>query len=131
MRDDKELAAKTVAAFIEALARTSPSGKQNSFASRAHALYGLVETGRQQPRSLAPAFLKPVSADEEGGDMFKASVKRLEELRAAFERAYGAPAERDEIMNVPAGKGSLAGLVTLAAVAAGNPDPLRKNRHAA
>ena len=131
LRDDKELAAKTVGAFIELLTRTSPSGKQNSFASRAHAIYGLVETGRQQPRSLAPAFLKPVSADEEGGDMFKASVKRLEELRAAFERAYGAPSERHEIMNVPAGKGSLATLVTLAAGAAVDPEPLRKNRHAA
>ena len=64
LRDDKELAGKTAAAFIEALAKTSPSGKQNSYASRSHATYGLVETGSQQPRSLAAAFLKPVGSNE-------------------------------------------------------------------
>ena len=131
LRDDKELAGKTAAAFIEALARTSPSGKQNSFASRAHALYGLVETGPQQPRSLAAAFLKPVGSNEGNADVFAASVERLEHLRQAFEKAYGTACEQHKIMNVVGGKGSLADLVRLAADAAHNAAPLRKHRHAA
>ena len=130
LRDDKELAGKTAAAFIEALAKTSPSGKQNSYASRSHATYGLVETGCQQPRSLAAAFLKPVGSSDDG-DVFAASVARLEELRRAFERAYGAPCDEYKIMNVPGGKGSLAELVRLAADAAHNAAPLRKRLHAA
>ncbi len=131
LRDDKELAGKTVAAFIEALAKTSPSGKQNSFASRAHALYGLVETGRQQPRSLAAAFLKPVSTAEHEGDVFKASVERLGTLREGFEKAYGPGSDHHMVMDVPGGTGSLADLVRLATDATRNAEPLRKNRHAA
>jgi CRISPR system Cascade subunit CasC len=127
-----ELSKKTAAALIETLARTSPSGKQNSYASRAHALYGLVEAGPQQPRSLAAAFLKPVDAAREGeGDLLKASVSRLQALREAFERAYGKPAEAHKIMNVLEETGSLADLVKLAADAAHNAEPLRKRRHAA
>ena len=37
----------------------APTGKQATFASRARASYVLAETGDQQPRSLAVAFLEP------------------------------------------------------------------------
>ncbi len=133
LRDDKDLAAKTTAAFIEALAKTSPSGKQNSFASRAHALYGLVETGSQQPRSLAAAFLKPVdAAREEGGDLLLASTVRLVALRKAYEHAYGKGCDHHKSMKLlPQPEGNLADLVRLAADAAHHAEPLRKHRHAA
>lgn len=132
LRDDKELAGKTAAAFIEALAKTSPSGKQNSFASRAHALYGLVETGPQQPRSLAAAFLKPVGPGEGDGDAFAASVARLEALRKAYDDAYGKGYDQAKAMKLlPQAQGSLAELVQLAADAAHNAAPLRKRSHAA
>ena len=132
LRDDKELAGKTAAAFIEALAKTSPSGKQNSFASRAHALYGLVEKGQQQPRSLAAAFLKPVGSSEEHGDMFAASVVRLEALRKAYDDAYGKGYDNAKTMRLlPQAQGSLTEMIRLAADAAHNAAPLRKHRHAA
>src|SRR5579883_3225208 len=148
LRDDKELAGKTAAAFVEALAKTSPSGKQNSFASRGHAIYGLVETGRQQPRSLAAAFLKPVDPNEDrggnggdgGGDPLKASAVRIMELRNAFGRAYGPGSDRHIVMDVMSvlegakysdPRGNLADLCRLAADAAHNAEPLRTRRHAA
>ncbi len=66
-----------------------------------------------------------------GGDLFAASVGRLETMRDAFAKAYGAPAEHHEIMNVPGEKGTLEDLIRLAADAAHNAQPLRGNRHAA
>ncbi len=58
---DEALANKTLEALIESTATVAPTGKQNSFASRARASYLLCETGNQQPRSLSVAFLKPVT----------------------------------------------------------------------
>jgi CRISPR system Cascade subunit CasC len=114
---DSALATRTVEAFISALAETSPKGKQNSYASRTRALYGMVEIGAQQPRSLAAAFLKAVGPNEADGDVFEASVRRLEELRQGFERAYGAGADKRAVMNVVEKQGTLAELCALAAEA--------------
>jgi CRISPR system Cascade subunit CasC len=132
LQDDTELASKTAAAFIEALAKTSPAGKQNSFASRAFASYALVETGCQQPRSLAAAFLKPVAPSDGEGDLFEASVERLTNLRHAYDAAYGACSDASREMKLlPKAEGSLADLVQLAANAARNAKPLGKHRDAA
>jgi CRISPR system Cascade subunit CasC len=57
---DDQLADRAIAALIEASAKIAPTGKQNSFASRAYASYIMAEKGDQQPRSLSIAFLKPV-----------------------------------------------------------------------
>lgn len=87
--DDEDLTQTAIAAFVEGLATSSPTGKQASFASRARASYMRVEKGHQQPRSLAAAFLKPVR-DE---DLLAGSIARLEApktgLVAQMNAAYG------------------------------------------
>ena len=90
-------------ALGEAAATIGPSGKQNSFASRARADYILAEKGSQAPRSLVAAFLDPVRE----GDLLRGSVKRLRDLQHAMDDAYGATADAREEMDVRGGEGSL------------------------
>lgn len=113
---DKALAAKAIDGLIEAAATIAPRGKQNSYASRARALYGRVEIGDAQPLSLAAAFLDPIGRRPDDDNMFAVSVDRLRDLRAKVSKAYGDAPETAE-MNVPAGAGALADLKTLAAKA--------------
>lgn len=111
---DKELAKKAVAAFIEAAAKISPKGKQNSYASRARASYILAEAGPEAPRTLAAAFQKPVLALGADGDVAALSIAQLETLRDQFGHAYGDAPARNAVMNVAAGKGTIADIITLA-----------------
>jgi len=85
---DRQLAKSAVSAAIEAATQVSPSGKQNSYASRAEASYVLMETGQGMPRSLAGAFQVPVGLTGEH-DYLEAAIDRLTRLRAGFVRAYG------------------------------------------
>lgn len=101
------LADAAVGALVEALATTSPKGKQASFASRARASYILAEKGDQQPRSLAGAFLRPVS----GEDLMSASVQVLQSFCERLDKAYGACADERREMSVDEGKGSLGDVV--------------------
>ena len=96
---DEELASRAVAAFVEGLAKSTPSGKRSSFAHQTHASYLLVEKGDQQPRSLAGAFLKPVRAGE-SGDLLEESVKALSGHREAMAKAYGEPCDEASTMNL-------------------------------
>lgn len=82
---NKELAEKAIKALIETSATISPTGKQNSFASRAYASYILAEKSDKQPRSLAVAFLKPVS----GEDALLNAVNAFKKMRENFGKAYG------------------------------------------
>lgn len=100
---DKELADKALMALVEAAAKVSPTGKQNSFASRARTSYLLAEKGSDQPRSLSVAFLKPVR----GEDVLALSVKELEKRRENFDKVYGPCADAFKIMNAESGEGSL------------------------
>ena len=104
---DDALAKAAVAALIEAAATVAPRGKQASFASRARASYLLAEVGPQQPRSLATAFLTPVS----GRTLMKASIKALEKFRAKLDNAYGECADDYRIMDVHDGKGGLSDII--------------------
>ncbi len=104
---DNELTGKTLAALIEAAATVSPTGKQNSFASRARASYILCETGDQQPRSLSAAFLKPVA----GTDILDSAIRSLEDAVEKMDNAYGPCAEQRTTLNVPKGEGSLVGVI--------------------
>lgn len=79
-----ELANQTLRAFTEAALKVSPTGKQNSFASRAYASWALAEKGTDQPRSLAAAFYKPII----GSDQLSVSVKRISELRENMNAVY-------------------------------------------
>jgi CRISPR system Cascade subunit CasC len=103
---DKRLAATAIAALIEGLAKTSPCGKQASFASRSCASYLRIEKGTQQPRSLAAAFFRPVRGD----DLLAASVAAIEGetgLAAAMNKAYGPCFDAHYVMNVADRQGSL------------------------
>ena len=106
----EELANSALKALIEAAATVAPSGKQNSFASRARALYLMAEKGSQQPRQLSSAFLKPV----DNVDMVKVAIQRLEKLRDNMDKAYGACADDTKIMDVEKGEGSLAEILKFA-----------------
>lgn len=100
---DRALAIAGAKALVEALATTAPSGKQNSFAHRPRASHIRAEFGRQQPRSLAGAFFRPVS----GEDLMAASVTALNAEAEALDRAYGQDWAR-EVMDLAEGRGSLA-----------------------
>jgi len=106
---DAGLAAKAMAALVEAAAKVSPTGMQNSFASRSYASYVHAEKGDQQPRTLSQAFLNPVS-DRDGGGMLDKAVAALEERMANFDAVYGPCADRRSKFNVEKGEGSLAAL---------------------
>ncbi|MDQ7734843.1 type I-E CRISPR-associated protein Cas7/Cse4/CasC [Halomonas sp. SpR1] len=89
LQGNSELADQAIAALVEAAAKTSPKGKQNSFGSRAHASYVLAEKGNQQPRSLSTAYLRPISGQDQALD----AIKRIEEQANAFDSAYDAGAD--------------------------------------
>jgi CRISPR system Cascade subunit CasC len=100
----KELMGKTIASLIESAATVSPTGKQNSFASRARAMYGLAEKGIEQPRSLHAAFLQPVRGD----DVLRQSIDNIKTLKANFDKVYGKCASGGEkSFNVTTGEGSM------------------------
>ena len=108
---DRALARRGLAAAVEAFATASPSGKRNSFSHHTRASYIRAESGPQQPRSLASAFLKPVA----GEDLLTASVSALEDMAGKFDRAYGPQAHEHATMNVVAGVGDLAAIQSFVA----------------
>lgn len=93
---------KAISALVESAVTVSPSGKQNSFASRAYASYVLAEKGDKQPRSLAGAFLKPVSGD----DVLDSAANALINTRKTFNAVYG-DASGSRILNATKGEGTL------------------------
>jgi CRISPR system Cascade subunit CasC len=107
LQDDTELVNKTLAALTEAMAKVSPTGKQNSFASRAYTSYLLAEKGTQQPRSLSVSFLKPV----QGQDVLNDAITELNKHCENFDKVYGACAESRKAMNALTGEGSLQEIV--------------------
>lgn len=109
--DDAELSKLALQALLSAATKVSPTGKQNSFASRAYASYVLAEKGDQQPRSLAQAFLKPVV----GADMLERAVKELSKRVENFDKVYGKCADDRKSFNVETGEGSLGELINFIA----------------
>jgi CRISPR system Cascade subunit CasC len=103
LEGDTTLANKTLSALVEAAAKVAPTGKQNSFASRAWASYMLAEKGTQQPRSLSVAFLKPIA----GNDMLSGAIEALCTTRKHMDDVYGACADDHKTFNTLTGKGTL------------------------
>ena len=81
---DEALANQTLRAFTEAALKVSPTGKQNSFASRAYASWALAEKGTEQPRSLAAAFYEPIN----GTGQLDVAVQRITTLRENMNTVY-------------------------------------------
>ncbi|MCV6612124.1 MAG: type I-E CRISPR-associated protein Cas7/Cse4/CasC [Amphritea sp.] len=105
LNDDEALATKAIAALTEAALKIAPSGKQNSFGSRAYASYALAEMGDQQPRSLSVAYLKPVNARSE--DYGSEAITALQTQRDNFDKVYGACADSRCELNALTGEGSV------------------------
>lgn len=100
---DAALSAKTLASLVQCAATVAPTGKQNSFASRARASYVMCETGDQQPRSLSVAFLKPVNND----DMLTQAIHVLTDTSAKMDSVYGPCADQRCDLNAVTGEGSM------------------------
>lgn len=112
---DRELAARAAGAMVEAIATTSPGGKQNSYASRGRAHWMLLEVGSHQPRTLGTAFERPIRPREDSS-IIRSSIDRLQALRTGFQRVYGKDWEKEAAFDVDAANDQCSG--TLAAVRA-------------
>jgi CRISPR system Cascade subunit CasC len=88
--------AETLASrLVRAMATVSPGAKRGSTAPYAYAEFVLMERGPQQPRTLANAFLRPVSAN--GAGLMSASVQALVGYRAEMESMYE-PFEGEQVV---------------------------------
>jgi CRISPR system Cascade subunit CasC len=106
LQNDK-LVNSSIKALASCAAQIAPTGKQNSFASRARASYILVEKGSQQPRQLSTAFLNPVNST----DIMNESVRRIEVLCENMDKVYGKCADERYSVNVEKADGSLEELI--------------------
>ena len=89
LQGDGELLEKGLRAFLEASYFAAPSGKQNSFAAHnPPGFFAVSVRSDAAPRNLANAFEKPVRPDREHS-LTEASVARLDEQWAAFDKALG------------------------------------------
>jgi len=102
--NDDKLANDAIRAFVEAATKVAPTGKQNSFASRAYASYLLAEKGDKQPRSLSVAYLAAV---RDSKDLLGSAIKSLKDTREKMDKVYGACSSADKEMNAHTGTGSL------------------------
>ncbi|MBP8284151.1 MAG: type I-E CRISPR-associated protein Cas7/Cse4/CasC [Chromatiaceae bacterium] len=119
---DQALADQALTALLESAATVAPTGKQNSFASRARASFILAEKGDQQPRSLSVAFLSPVTGRRKHPEtgkpfdsMLDEAIFLLRKTRADMEAVYGPCAEgKPAVLNAtdPADSCSLGQLKT-------------------
>lgn len=89
LQGDDELVLRGLEAFLRAMVKAKPSGKQNSFAAHNDPEYVAV-TVRQgaDPRNLANAFEKPVRPSP-ALSLTEASVERLEARWEKLAAAYG------------------------------------------
>ena len=108
---DVALASKAIAGLLRAACTVSPTGKQNSHASRARALFAQAELGDAQPRQLSFAYLKPL--DESNQDLAANAIKALENSQSKMDAVYGCDEKRSQF-NAVAGTGSMAELLSFA-----------------
>lgn len=101
----EQWAATGITNLMRAMALVTPTGKQNSFATRSMAGYMLVEKGSATPRSLVSAFLDPVRGPA-GVDFLRKSIIALENTKEQFDQVYGCETESLSF-NVPQKRGTL------------------------
>jgi CRISPR system Cascade subunit CasC len=105
--DDAELTEKSLKALTQAALTVAPSGKQNSFASRAYASYALAEKGNKQPRTLVTSFIDPIPS----GDMVGKAIDKLQATKDNMDRAYGPCAESEYVLDVHNTQGTMKELI--------------------
>lgn len=98
LNGDAALAASVLERLVKLIARTSPGAKKGSTAPYAHAEFMLVESGNDQPRTLANAFRNAVPLK---GDVFDAAVQALQSHVANLDRAYGVHTQRQQLSVTP------------------------------
>ena len=108
---DEGLTQRAVQALTEAALKVGPSGKQNSYASRAYAHFALAEKGTQQPRSLALAFVRPL----EGLDYAQQAISALQRVQQNMDQVYGPCAQQRYSIDVLQGLGSVSELLAFVA----------------
>ena len=87
---EKEMAYKTIEAFLRAFTLAIPSAKQNSHAAQNPPSFGLFvarETG--VPVSLANAFANPIYASKDKPDIIDSSITALLRYQSGMNRIYG------------------------------------------
>ncbi|ELZ8932917.1 type I-E CRISPR-associated protein Cas7/Cse4/CasC [Cronobacter dublinensis] len=107
LNGDEQLLEKTLRALGECTLKISPTGKQNSFASRAYASWALAEKSTEQPRSLAAAFWEPIT----GTDQLEEAVRRITTLRENMNNVYGGQQTPCAVLHGVKGEGSVAQLL--------------------
>jgi len=90
LKNDNAMVQKAVNALTKTAAMIAPSGKQNSYANRAHAFYILAEKGNALPRNLSLAFLKAVPSDDP-----EKAIAQLQNIKNKFNTAYSSPQEKE------------------------------------
>jgi CRISPR system Cascade subunit CasC len=83
---DPSMARATLRQLIRAIATVSPGAKLGATAPYAYSEFVLLETGRQQPRSLANAYIQALEAR---GDIMQGAVDRLAKHLSSLDAMYG------------------------------------------
>jgi CRISPR system Cascade subunit CasC len=107
LNGDEALMKRTLRALTECALKVSPTGKQNSFASRAWASWALAEKGNEQPRSLAAAFYQPITGSQQLSD----AITRAQSLRDNMAKVYDGQTLPCQSLNTVTGEGSLSRLI--------------------
>ena len=89
---DRTLASEVARRFVHLMTQVSPGAKLGSTAPYAHAQFLFAETGTAQPRTLANAFQKPVSANGQG--VLEGSVEAAGRYVSQMDAMYGALTDR-------------------------------------
>lgn len=88
---DRNLAGEVVRRFLHLMTTVSPGAKLGATAPYTHSCLALVETGSQQPRTLANAFLKAVPTRD---DLVQSAYSQLADYLQEHEKMYGHATER-------------------------------------
>jgi CRISPR system Cascade subunit CasC len=92
LKEDRSTAGRVIRHFVHLMATVSPGAKLGSTAPYDNAGLVLAEAGDRQPRTLANAFLDPISLN--GSDLFGRTVKAMDSYVASMDAMYGPGEDR-------------------------------------
>lgn len=87
LAEDAAMAGKVAARLLHLITRVSPGAKKGSTAPYSWAEWLMVETGDDQPRTLANAFRRPVPL--RGGGVFEGAMEALNRHLTNLDKVYG------------------------------------------